>query len=167
MHRRCCLSLLAGVALWLPAAPVLARETIAVHGGWAAFRDATPRRCFAVAEPAQTLRGSGWRPFAAVTIVPNAGRQGQINIRLRHRKLRGAPVFLSIGARRFQLIAGGSDAWARDAAQDEAIIAAMRGAPSMSIETRAQDGRAFADVYRLRGAATAIDAATLACLPPR
>ncbi|MDB5690889.1 MAG: hypothetical protein JWL91_2765 [Sphingomonas bacterium] len=167
MRRRRRPSLLAGAILCLAAMPVSARETISVHGGWAAFRDDGPRRCFAVAEPAQKLKAHGWRPFAAVSVLPGAGTRGQINIRLRYRKLRGAPVFLSIGGRRFRLVAGGSDAWAPDAAQDAAIVAAMRSAPSMSIETRARDGRAFADVYRLRGAATAIDAAALACLPPR
>lgn len=168
MRRRRCPPLLAGAILCLAAAPLPARETIAVHGGWAAFRDADPRRCFAVADPArEAAAGSGWRPFAAVSIRPGAGMGRQINIRLRFRKLRGAPVFLGIGARRFRLIAGGSDAWAANPAEDAAIVAAMRSAPSMSVETRARDGRAFADVYRLRGAATAIDAAALACLPAR
>lgn len=159
------LSLLAAALLGL-AGPVCARDTIAVHGGWAAFRDIRPGRCFAVADPARDVPGTGWRPFAAVSIPPGGGG-GQINIRLRYRKLRGAPVFLSVGGRRFRLIAGGSDAWARDAAEDAAIVAAMRSAPSMSVETRRQNGRAFVDVYRLRGAATAIDAAALACLTVR
>ena len=158
----------AGAALWLLAAPLPARDTIAVHGGWAAFRDSGPRRCFAVADPVRTrASGSGWRPFAAVSFRPGAGVGAQINIRLRYRKLRGAPVFLAVGGQRFRLIAGGSDAWAANPAEDAAIVAAMRSAPSMSVETRARDGRAFADIYRLRGAATAIDAAALACVPPR
>jgi hypothetical protein len=167
MAPRCRRPLLAGAILCLAATPALARDTIGVYGGWAAFRDVRPRRCFAIAEPPEELRGGGWKPFAAVSIMPEAGGvRSQINIRLRYRKLRGAPVFLSVGGRRFRLIAGGSDAWAPGSQEDAAIIAAMRSAPSMSIETRRQDGRGFADGYRLRGAATAIDAATLACLPP-
>jgi hypothetical protein len=165
--RRFCRSLpLLAATLLLAPGPARARDTIAVHGGWAAFRDARPARCFAVADPAGDVPATGWRPFASVSIPPGGGG-GQINIRLRHRKLRGAPVFLSVGGRRFRLIAGGSDAWARDAAEDAAIVAAMRSAPSMSVEARRQDGRAFVDVYRLRGAATAIDAAALACLTVR
>jgi hypothetical protein len=144
--------------------PAAARVALGVFDSWGAFRDERPRRCFAVSEPAQPMRGGGWRPFAAISTFPDRGVRGQLNIRLRWRKLRGAPVFLSIGDRRFRLIAGGSDAWAQGPGQDAAIIAAMRSGSSMSIETRARDGRAFADVYRLRGAATAVDAAALGCL---
>jgi len=159
--------LLACAILCAPAEQAFARDALGVFGSWGAFRDDHPRRCFAIAEPAAPMRGGGWRPFAAISTFPERGVRGQINIRLRLRKLRGAPVFLSIGERRFRLIAGGSDAWARSPAQDAAIIAAMRSGPSMSIETLGRDGRAFADVYRLRGAATAIDAAALGCLEKR
>ena len=61
------------------------------------------------------------------------------------------------------MIALHSDAWAADARGDATIIAAMRSASSMSIQTRDAQGRAFADAYALRGAATAIDAAALGC----
>lgn len=47
--------------------------------------------------------------------------------------------------------------------KDAAIIAAMRSAPSMSVASSTASGRAIADTYRLRGAATAIDAAALGC----
>ncbi|HEX7851932.1 MAG TPA: hypothetical protein VF485_19525, partial [Sphingomonas sp.] len=70
---------------------------------------------------------------------------------------------LSIGERRFDLVAGADDAWAPDARTDSAIVAAMRSGRSMSVEGLGRDGSAFADVYTLSGAATAIDAAALAC----
>jgi hypothetical protein len=53
--------------------------------------------------------------------------------------------------------------WSPDAATDRAIVAAMRGARSMSVSTLNRAGRPFADSYALGGAATAIDAATLGC----
>jgi len=72
-------------------------------------------------------------------------------------------VTLSIGERRFQLVGGASDAWAPDARTDAAIVAAIRSARSMSVESVDAQGRPFADTYALRGAATAIDAAALGC----
>ena len=39
----------------------------------------------------------------------------------------------------------------------------MRSASSMSVSSVGANGRAFADSYALRGAATAIDAAALGC----
>ena len=37
--------------LLLAAAPVQARERIGQYGGWGAFRDESPARCFAIAQP--------------------------------------------------------------------------------------------------------------------
>ena len=74
-----------------------------------------------------------------------------------------AAVTLSVGERRFALVGRGADAWATDGPSDRAIVAAMRGGRSMSVETVAAGGAPFADVYALTGAATAIDAAALAC----
>ena len=66
-------------------------------------------------------------------------------------------------SRRFILTGNGAHGWASDARMDAAIIAAMRSAPSMSVESGTTAGGAIADTYRLRGAATAIDAAALGC----
>jgi len=74
-----------------------------------------------------------------------------------------AKVTLSVGERRFELVAGNADAWAPDTRTDAAIIAAIRAGRSMSVETLGRAGP-FTDVYTLRGAATAIDAATLGCI---
>ena len=74
-----------------------------------------------------------------------------------------AKVTLAVGERRFELMAGPSDAWAPDVRTDAAIVTAIRSSRSMSVESLASGGGAFADVYALKGAATAIDAAALGC----
>ncbi|MFS0738232.1 hypothetical protein ABC347_14405 [Sphingomonas sp. 1P06PA] len=150
--------------LLLAASPAsAARESLGVFDGWGSFRDDRPTRCFAVAEPVVRRGGGDWRPFASISFWPARAVRGQIHIRLRRAKLPGAPVTLAIGDRRFALIGGGGDAWAPDPRTDATIVAAMRSGTSLSVETRARDGRAFVDAYRLRGAATAIDAAALGC----
>ena len=70
---------------------------------------------------------------------------------------------LRIDDRTFQLIGGGANAWAPDRRADAEIIAAMRGGLNMTVETRSERGALVRDFYRLRGAATAIDAAAIAC----
>src|SRR3546814_14340499 len=74
---------------------------------------------------------------------------------------------LSIDDRRCNLMARGDRAWAPDRETDAAIVGAMRSGRSMSIEGVSGAGRAFADVYALPGAASAIDAAALECLGNR
>ncbi len=149
------------VALFLLAAvPAAARDMIGVWGDWGAFSDESPRRCFAIARP---VAGGGASAFASVTDWPQQNIRHQLHIRLSRVRAAGARATLSIGERRFDLVAGDADAWAPDSRTDMAIVAAMRSARSMSVEALARDGGAFADTYALTGAATAIDAATLAC----
>ncbi|MFA5969624.1 MAG: hypothetical protein WC816_10330 [Sphingomonas sp.] len=145
-----------------------AKTSLGVFDRWAAFRDVGPLRCYAIAAPAQPGRaGATWRPFAAIGTWPGQGARSQLHIRLSRERDPRARVTLSVGERRFDLVAGSADAWAPDAQTDAAIIAAMRSGRSMSVETLGKAGP-FADVYTLRGAATAIDAATLGCInPPR
>ena len=111
------------------------------------------------------MRGGGgrWRPYASVATWPQAGTRGQLYIRLGRERRAGAPVTLTVGDRRFALVAGGADAWAPNARVDAAIVAAMRSARSMSVASVAATGGGFAESYVLKGAATAIDTAALGC----
>lgn len=151
--------------LLFAAAPVAARETVGVFRSWAAFRD--PGRCYAIAAPVVAAGASRWRPFASVGTWPGRGLRSSLHVRLSRERDRSAGVTLSVGERRFTLVAGGVDAWAADAASDRAIVAALRSGRSMSVEAVGVGGRPFADTYALAGAATAIDAALLACVGQR
>lgn len=137
------------------------RQALGVWERWGAFRDAAPLRCYAIAEPLGQRRQT--RPFASLATWPGEGARGQLHIRLSRPRASNARVTLSIGERRFTLIAGASDAWAPDRKTDAAIVAAMRGGRSMTIETASSAGTAFVDAYALAGAATAIDAAAVGC----
>ena len=147
------------IALLLAAAA--GRVTIGVHGGWGAFRDARPARCYAIATPATGERGGA---FASVADWPARGLRDTLHLHLSQPRDATAAVTLTIGERRFALVGRGADAWAPDRPSDRAIVAAMRGGRSMSVEAVAVGGGPFVDAYALDGAATAIDAAALACL---
>ena len=128
---------------------------------WGAFREGG--RCFAIAQPFQSLRPEGWQPFASIAYQPSLRLRGQLHVRLSREKRVGSAVLLRIDGRSFQLVAGARDAWAPDARADAEIRTAMRTGLEMMVETRATRGVLVRDLYRLRGAATAIDAAAIAC----
>lgn len=155
--------LIAIVSAALPAAALAVREAVGTFGRWGAFSDTSPRRCFAIAEPVETVRGPVNRGFASVATWPGARQRAQLHVRLSRPRDPRAAVTLSIGERRFALTAGAADAWAPDTRTDRAIVAAMRSGRSLSVESVAARGGPFADVYALGGAATAIDAAAVAC----
>ncbi|WBO22705.1 hypothetical protein [Sphingomonas abietis] len=142
------------------------RTSIAVFRDWGAFREGpanAPARCFAIAAPPPSTIAAGRGAFAAVAYWPGRRIRTQLSIHLSYALRDGEPVTLAIGDAAFALIGHGQQAWAHDRHQDARIVAAMRSGSSMSISGIGADGHPFADVYRLRGAASAIDAAALAC----
>jgi hypothetical protein len=136
------------------------RQAIGIYHTWGAFREANPTRCFALAEPVR--RGGG--AFASIATWPARGIRSQLAIRLSHAERDGVAPTLSIDERRFTLTSRGQGAWAPDRRTDAAIVRAMRSGRSMSVSGVSAAGRPFADTYALPGAASAIDAAALACL---
>jgi hypothetical protein len=134
---------------------------VGVHGGWAVFRDAEPARCYAISAPQNRTPGS----FASVAAWPDHRVAGQVHLRFHRPARAGSAVVLTVGERLFQLSARGADAWAPSPAADRAIVAAMRTGVSMTARARDENGGAMTFAYALNGAATAIDAALLACRP--
>lgn len=137
------------------------RESLGIFQLWGAFRE--PGRCYAIAEPFRSPRPEAWRPYATVGYWPGRGVRSQVHFRLSREKRAGSAVLLKIDGATFQLIGGGNNAWASDRRADADIVNAMRTGIEMSVETRSSRGAFVRDSYRLRGAATAIDAAAIAC----
>jgi hypothetical protein len=146
------------LSLTLAAPALAAPQSAGIFFGWGAFREGG--RCWAVAEP-DGARGSA--AYLTLSWVPARQVRGQLAIRFARPKRPGSAVLLRVDERTFQLIGGGANAWAPDARADAAIVAAMRTGVALSVETRSDTGSAMRDVYRLRGAASAIDAAAIAC----
>jgi len=145
------------------ASPVLARDSLGMFGTWGAFRDPQVPRCYAIAMAEPSALSREFQPYAAIGTWPRQGQRGQVHLRLSRRLAPGRPVTLSLGGQRFVLAAGLADAWAQDARMDAAIVAAMRSAPIMWVSARDASGRSFGNSWRLDGAATAMDAATVGC----
>ena len=158
---RCRIALL---ILLIPAAPAMAQvQSLGVFREWGAFVRQNPKNCYAITKPQRGSRAQDKTAFASVSYWPKRNIRGQVHFRLSRKKRAGSAVLLKIDDRTFQLLAGGADAWAPDAQGDALIAAAMRGGVQMSVQTRAENGAVLRDSYRLRGAATAIDAAAIAC----
>lgn len=142
------------------ATPAIARDSLGQFDDWGAFRDPETPRCYAIAEPESASISGG---YATIGFWPRARVRAQFFLRFpRNLDARTAPA-LTIGGQRFLLTARGAGAWSRDARMDAAIIAAMRSATAMAVSARGARGGGMTASWRLRGAATAIDAAALGC----
>ena len=132
-----------------------------VHAGpnWAAFDHGG--RCEAVAKSLRPAAKD--RPQARASFSFQGRRQGELAVRLSRAARAGASVMLVVGNQPFLLKGSGEWAWSRGPAQEMAIIAAVRAAGGMRVESRDAAGRRIADRYLLAGVATAIDSAAAAC----
>ena len=148
------------LALLALATPLAARESLGVYDSWAAFRDADPPRCYAIAKAQGKLPAPA---YATVSHWPGKQVRGAVHLVLSRETAAKGSVRLSIGDKRFELVAKGRNAWAADARGDAAIVAAIRSGARMGVSATSAKGGRFTDRYTLAGAATAIDAATVGC----
>ncbi|MET0587141.1 MAG: hypothetical protein ABWZ75_01350 [Novosphingobium sp.] len=156
-------ALMLALALGIIIPPALARDSLGVFEKWGAFRDPNVPRCYAIAMGEQTGRQRDYQPFASIGTWPTRGVRNQVHFRLSRQLAPEGRITLFISGRQFALQGGGGDAWAADQAMDAAIIAGMRSAQWMTVNARDSKGRRFSDSWQLRGAATAMDAATVGC----
>jgi hypothetical protein len=148
----------------LLAAPLAAKDRLGVYQGWAAFRDPATPRCYAISAPEETVGTPTRNGYLSIGFWPKRRVTHQIYVRLSRERSSNSGITLSAGGRRFRLKVDGNSGSATDRRMDLAIIAAMRSATSLSVESIGRNGRSIVDAYSLRGAASAIDAAALGCV---
>jgi hypothetical protein len=144
------------------AAPGVGRGTVLFAGGaWAAIDRG--QSCEALARSVRIAEKGKVQAIVGFSFTPDHRRWGEFHARLGRAVRPDSSVMLNVGGQPFLLVARGNDAWSRGPLQEQAIIAALRGASDMRVEARDAGGRRFADPYLLDGAPTAIDAAAARC----
>lgn len=139
-----------------------ARESVGVFGSWGAFTDPKVPRCYAIALGRSKAPGMA-QGFATISHWPRNKISNQFYVQLSRNVQKGRHVKLVSGQRTMTLQGAGRHAWAQNRAMDAAIAALMRAQGEFRVSAVDENGRAFTDSYTLAGAATAIDAAALAC----
>ena len=145
----------------LIAAPASAAQLLFAGGQWAALdRGGT---CEAASRSLRIAQKGKVQARAGFAFDANGPRHGQFFAELSKILREGSTVILTVGTQPFLLASNGHWAWSRDPAQEAAIIAAVRSAGGMRVDSRDASGRRFVDRYLLDGAPTAIDAAAARC----
>lgn len=155
--------LLSLAALTAISTPLSAKESLGIFSDWGTFRDPSVPRCYAIAEAEESRFSREFEPYATIGTWPARRVRGQVHFRLSRALRENSRVSLRIGRQTFTLTGGKTDAWAQNPTMDAAIVAAMRTAETMTVRGTDTRGQRFSDSYSLTGAATAMDAATLAC----
>lgn len=136
-------------------------KVIYASGGWAAIDRGA--RCEALSRSERPVTKGESAAVAGIAFDAYRRHWGEVHVRLAHAPRQGSSVVLDAAGRSFLLAAGGAQAWARDSAQDRAIITALRDGSGMRVTARDASGKRIVERFATRGAATAIDAAAARC----
>jgi hypothetical protein len=130
-------------------------------GAWAAIDRGSV--CEALSRSPRAVPKGRPQPVAGFSFTPEHRRWGEFHAQLSRVPRPGSSVMLNVGGQPFMLVSRGDWSWSTGPAQEQAMIAAIRSAPTMRVEGRDASGRRFSDRYMLDGAPTAIDAAAARC----
>ena len=138
-----------------------ARTSVGIFSRWGAFVETDPKKCFAVVRPPAFSGPAQASPFVSVSFGGHGGER--VYARLRAAPAQGSVVLLRIDKRSLPMRASGEGAYFEDPQLEAAAVRMMRTGEAMAVEIRSASGRYLRDSYPLRGAASAIDAAAIAC----
>jgi hypothetical protein len=143
---------------------------VAAETDWSVFVEESPRECWAVSAPRETVNTRGGQPVQV--------RRGNILLFATYRAGGTAPeisftggypfagdstVGLTIGTNEFQLFVDGEWAWAASPEDDQRIFAAMRAGAEAVLSARSSRGTATRDTFSLFGFSAASDEAGRRC----
>ena len=166
---------LAGALMALAATGAWAQEEstnqVAAKTAWSVFEDKSPRECWAVSSPTETVNTKDGRVVAVrrgdillmTFFRPEAGVDGQVAFTGGYPFASGSTVNINIGGTEFELFTEGEWAWPASTADDAKIIAALKRGADAVLTARSSRGTQTKDTFSLMGYTAALDEAEKRC----
>ncbi|MGL6208582.1 MAG: invasion associated locus B family protein [Paracoccaceae bacterium] len=163
-----------GVAmLGLTALPGLAQESTNLVGSstdWSIFTEADPKECWGVSSPKETVNTRDGQPVSArrgdillfVTFRPG-GAAGEVSFTGGYPFAGGSTVSVDIEGTKYELFTDGEWAWPASPAEDESLLAALKGGTTAVLTARSGKGTQTQDTFSLRGFTAAMEEAAKRC----
>ncbi|TYB77640.1 invasion associated locus B family protein [Maritimibacter fusiformis] len=144
---------------------------VAANTDWSVFVEASPKECWSVSKPKETVNTKDGRPVAVsrgdilmfVSYRPEAGVSGEVSFTGGYPFKPESVVTVTIGSDTFQLFTDGEWAWSSGPEDDAKIIAAMkRGADAIVVGVSSR-GTRTEDKFSLLGFTAAVEDAAARC----
>jgi len=167
--------ILRAAALMLLAAaplPALAQESgsvVSTEGDWTIFSASNPKECWAVSQPRKTVNSRDGKPVEVqrgdirLYVAYRPGAAGEVSFSGGYPFASGSNVDLTIGGQSFKLFTEGESAWTGSPADDEKVIAALRGGADAVLTGRSSRGTQTVDTFSLKGITAATNKARETC----
>ena len=142
---------------------------IGQYGTWGAYT-ATPngkKVCFALAKPSSSKTNPPNRPrdpsFAFISTRPAEKVANEVSIMIGYQLKPGSEGSIEIGGARYAMYTQGDGLWIKNAAEEEAMVAALRKGADAVVKGTSAKGTETIDTFPLKGLAQALDKVAQEC----
>ncbi len=144
---------------------------VAANTDWSVFVEESPKECWSVSKPKETINTKDGRPVAVsrgdilmfVSYRPAAGIAGEVSFTGGYPFKDDSAVTVTVGADTFQLFTDGEWAWSSGPEDDAKIIAAMKRGTDAVLVGESGRGTRTEDKFSLLGFTAAVDDAAARC----
>ncbi|WP_416384591.1 invasion associated locus B family protein [Roseovarius sp. Pro17] len=144
---------------------------VAAKTAWSVFTEKTPRECWTVSAPTETINTKGGKVVAVrrgeilfmTFFRPDAGVRGQVAFTGGYPFAEGSTVGLQIGTETFELYTEKEWAWPASADDDAKIIAALKRGSDAVLTGGSARGTQTKDSFSLIGYTAAMEEAEKRC----
>jgi hypothetical protein len=136
---------------------------IGQFGTWGAY-SATPNGklvCFALAKPASSKTNPPNRPrdpaYAFVSSRPAEKVVNEVSVMIGYQLKPGSESSVDVGGASYAMYTQGDGLWIKNAAEEDAMVQAMRRSPDITVKGVSAKGTETTDTFSLKGLAQALD----------
>ena len=143
---------------------------VATKTDWSVFTEETPKECWGVSSPKQTVNSRDGKPVSVkrsdillfVTFRPGQAG-GETSFTGGYPFAGGSKVTLNVDGNTFDLVADSEWAWAANADDDAKVLAALQKGTSAVLTAHSAKGTQTEDTFSLRGFTAAMAEAGTRC----
>lgn len=159
-----------------PAKPAPAAATggsepalIGQFGTWGAYvaNPGGKKVCFALAKPSSSKTTPPNRPrdpaYAFISTRPAEKVANEVSIMIGYQLKPGSESSLEIGSARYAMYAQGDGLWIKNAAEEDAMVGALRKGADVTVKGVSAKGTESSDTFALKGLAQALDRLSREC----
>jgi hypothetical protein len=136
---------------------------IGQFGTWGAY-SATPNGkvvCFALAKPASSKTNPPNRPrdpaYAFVSTRPAEKVVNEVSVMIGYQLKPGSESSIDVGGASYAMYTQGDGLWIKNAAEEDAMVQAMRRSPDITVKGVSAKGTETTDTFSLKGLSQALD----------
>ncbi len=140
---------------------------LGTHDAWEAYKNTDGRGtvCWAVTQPQSKEPATAKRDpiYFIITTWPKQKINNEPSVVIGYQFKDASQATVEVGSDKFNFFTKADGAWLQDKAEEQRLIAAMRGAGEMTVKGISKRGTLTTDTYSLKGLSVALDKVTEGC----